>query len=333
MLSQGDLSHRVERYTANCESESDRMHKVSFSRDPAWRSFTVQPVPPCSRKLRIACHLYWQGRAASLRRPAAAGDAGLDPEPTWALRRLFLGPAEQPLQPEEPLLEELVAHVSHRQRGRRSQGGLQADAYSGYNELYDPARPQGPITAAFCWAHARRQFFELADIAANARRGKKATAIIALEAVKRIDALFDIERGISGQSAEERQRVRLEQSAPLLAALEAWLREQRSRLSRSSSVAEPIDYMLRRWDRFTRFINDGRICLTNNAAERALGSSRSTRPAGGLILAAITHVFIITYVAEMLGEDEDWLANYRSTCSQSTVACMSTAARMMRMMR
>jgi hypothetical protein len=150
MLSQGDLSHRVERYTANCESESDRMHKVSFSRDPAWRSFTVQPVPPCSRKLRIACHLYWQGRAASLRRPAAAGDAGLDPEPTWALRRLFLGPAEQPLQPEEPLLEELVAHVSHRQRGRRSQGGLQADAYSGYNELYDPARPQGPITAAFC---------------------------------------------------------------------------------------------------------------------------------------------------------------------------------------
>ena len=52
-----------------------------------------------------------------------------------------------------------------------------------------------------------------------------------------------------------------------------------------------------------------------------------------LILAAITHVFIITYVAEMLGEDEDWLANYRSTCSQSTVACMSTAARMMRMMR
>ena len=56
----------------------------------------------------------------------------------------------------------------------------------------------------------------------------------------------------------------------MLAALEAWLREQRSRLSRSSSVAEPIDYMLKRWDRFARFIDDGRICLTNNAAERAL---------------------------------------------------------------
>ncbi|HET7887615.1 MAG TPA: transposase, partial [Bradyrhizobium sp.] len=53
-------------------------------------------------------------------------------------------------------------------------------------------------------------------------------------------------------------------------ALEAWLREQRARLSNSSSVAKPIDYMLRRWDRFTRFIDGGRICLTNNAAERAL---------------------------------------------------------------
>jgi transposase len=151
-------------------------------------------------------------------------------------------------------------------------GILQADAYSGYNELYDPSRAQGLITPAMCWAHARRQFFELADIAANARRGNNAAAIspIALEAVKRIDALFDIERGINGQSTEERRRVRQEQSAPLLAALELWLREQRSRLSNSSSVAKPIDYMLRRWDRFARFIDDGRICLTNNAAERAL---------------------------------------------------------------
>jgi len=151
-------------------------------------------------------------------------------------------------------------------------GILQADAYSGYNELYDASRAQGPITSALCWAHARRQFFELADIAANARRGKNAAAIspIALEAVRRIDVLFDIERGINGQSAEERLRIRKERSASLLASLEAWLREQRSRLSNASSVAKPMDYMLRRWDRFIRFIGDGRICLTNNAAERAL---------------------------------------------------------------
>jgi transposase len=151
-------------------------------------------------------------------------------------------------------------------------GILQADAYSGYNTLYDPSRPQGAITPALCWSHARRQFFELADIAANARRGRQAPAIspVALEAVKRIDALFDIERAINGLDAEERLRVRQVQSAPLLTALESWLREERSRLSRSASVAKPIDYLLRRWDRFAQFITDGRICLTNNAAERAL---------------------------------------------------------------
>ena len=151
-------------------------------------------------------------------------------------------------------------------------GILQADAYGGYNTLYDPTRAAGATTSALCWAHARRQFFELADIAANARRGKNAAAIspVALEAVRRIDALFDIERGINGLAADERMRIRKEQSAPLLIELEAWLRDERARLSRSASVAKPIDYMLKRWDRFARFIDDGRICLTNNAAERAL---------------------------------------------------------------
>jgi len=151
-------------------------------------------------------------------------------------------------------------------------GILQADAYAGYNGLYDAARPQGAITPALCWAHARRKFFELADIAANARRGKMAPAIspISLEAVKRIDALFDIERSINGSSIGERLRVRQGQSAPLLAELEAWLREARAPLSRSAAVAKPIDYLLKRWDGFARFLQDGRICLTNNAAERAL---------------------------------------------------------------
>jgi transposase len=151
-------------------------------------------------------------------------------------------------------------------------GILQADAYSGFNALYNPTREGGAVIPAFCWAHGRRYFFELADIAKNARRGRAATAIspIALEAVKRIDALFDIEREINGLGAEDRLRVRQERSKPLLAELELWLRDQRSRLSRSSQVAKPIDYMLKRRDDFARFIGDGRICLTNNAAERAL---------------------------------------------------------------
>ena len=111
-----------------------------------------------------------------------------------------------------------------------------------------------------------------ASIATNARRGKNAAAIspVALDALRRIDVLFEIERSINGLAADERLRMRKEQSAPVLAELETWLREQRSRMSRSASVAGPIDYMLKRWDWFARFIGDGRVCLTNNAAERAL---------------------------------------------------------------
>ena len=151
-------------------------------------------------------------------------------------------------------------------------GILQADAYSGYNRLYAPERKPGRIVEALCWSHARRKFFELADIAANARRGKNAPPIspIALEAVTRIDAIFDVERDINGASAEERLRVRRENSAPLVAALETWLRAERAKLSRHAAIAKAIDYMLTRWPAFTRFLDDGRICLTNNAAERAL---------------------------------------------------------------
>jgi transposase len=151
-------------------------------------------------------------------------------------------------------------------------GILQADAYSGFNGLYDAARQPAPIAPALCWAHARRQFFELADIAKNARRGRSATAIspIALAAVQRIDALFDLERTINGLAAKERQRVRQEKSLPLVKELETWLRAQRAGLSRSAEVTRPIDYMLKRGDAFARFLDDGRICLTNNAVERAL---------------------------------------------------------------
>ncbi|PRD40549.1 IS66 family transposase [Phyllobacterium phragmitis] len=151
-------------------------------------------------------------------------------------------------------------------------GILQADAYGGYNPLFKVDRDPVPLTQALCWAHSRRKFFVLADIATNAKRGKNAAAIspVALEAVKRIDALFDIERDINGISANERLQRRQRDSRPLVDALEDWLRAERAKLSRSSPVAEPIDYMLKRWDGFTSFLGDGRICLTNNAAERAL---------------------------------------------------------------
>ena len=151
-------------------------------------------------------------------------------------------------------------------------GVLQADAYGGYNRLYRSDRRPGPIVEALCWSHGRRKFFELADLAANVRRGKNAAPIspIALEAVKRIDAIFDIEREINGVSAEKRLAARRSRSAPLVAALEEWMRAERAKLSRHNAVAKAIDYMLTRWLAFSRFLEDGRICLTNNAAERAL---------------------------------------------------------------
>ena len=196
-------------------------------------------------------------------------------------------------------------------------GILQADRYAGYNQLFDGERQWGSIRAAFCWAHARRAFFKLADIAANPQRGKKAPAIspLALEAVRRIDAIFEIERSINGCSAEQRLAVRRERSAPLVADLEAWMRAERAGLSRHAEVAKAMDYMLKAWDAFTLFLKDGRVCLSNNAAERALRGialgRRSWLFAGsdrGGDRAALMYTLIVT--AKMNDVDpQAWLAD------------------------
>ena len=97
------------------------------------------------------------------------------------------------------------------------------------------------------------------------------TSPLALEAVRKIDMLFDIERAINGpRDAAARALARQEQSAPLVADLESWMRGERAQLSRGNDVAKAMDYVLKRWAAFTRFLADGRICLSNNAAERAL---------------------------------------------------------------
>ena len=173
-------------------------------------------------------------------------------------------------------------HYSRDRRGEHPQahlaswsGILQADAYGGYSELYAPARLPSPVREAGCFAHARRKFFELADVEGAARRksrGERAGMIypIALEAVQRIDALFDIERAINGKHAAERLAMRQELSAPLVTELHSWLTAQLAKLSRNHDLARAINYMLRRWPAFAQFLKDGRVCLTNNAAERAL---------------------------------------------------------------
>lgn len=140
-------------------------------------------------------------------------------------------------------------------------GVMQADAYSGYNGLYVAGRKPGRIIEAACWAHGRRKFFELAELQ---------KAPVAIEAVRRIDELFAIEREINGRPPEQRLTVRQERAKSLVLSLERWLREERRRLSSKSPVAKAIDYFLKRCSAFSRFLDDGRICLSNNAAERAV---------------------------------------------------------------
>ena len=146
-------------------------------------------------------------------------------------------------------------------------GILQADAYGGYNGLYKSDREPGPILAGLCWAHARRKYYELADLAL---KKKLPPSPIALEAVRRIDVIFECERWINGRSASERLAYRQEHIAPLVADLEAWMRAERAKLTRHAPAAKALDYQLKRWEAFTRFLGDGRICMSNNAAERAL---------------------------------------------------------------
>jgi Transposase IS66 family/IS66 C-terminal element/Transposase C of IS166 homeodomain len=140
-------------------------------------------------------------------------------------------------------------------------GLMQADAYAGFNRLYEARRKAGPIVEAACWAHAWRKFFDLARLS---------KAPIAIEAVRRIDALFAIEREINGLFPNDRLRLRQERSRPLIVGLETWLRRERARLSSKNEVARAIDYSLKRWPALTRFLDDGRLCLSNNAAEKAL---------------------------------------------------------------
>lgn len=150
----------------------------------------------------------------------------------------------------------------HPQRHLAGWAGLmQADAYAGFNRLYEATRMPAPIVEAACWAHARRKFFDLARLQ---------KAPIAVEAVQRIDALFAIEREINGLAPAQRLAVRAERSRPLVAELESWLRQQRAKLSAKNETARAIDYALKRWLALTRFLDNGRLCLSNNAAERAL---------------------------------------------------------------
>jgi hypothetical protein len=122
-------------------------------------------------------------------------------------------------------------------------------------------RKPAPIVEAACWAHGRRKFLDLARI------NKAPTAV---EAVERIDLLLAIEREINGTTPQQRVRARHERSRPLVTELESWLREQRGRVLKEQRGRQGNQLQPQRWTALTRFLDDGRLCMSNNAAERVL---------------------------------------------------------------
>jgi transposase len=136
-------------------------------------------------------------------------------------------------------------------------GLLQVDGYAGYRALAE----KGGVRLAFCWAHVRRRFYELAAAG---------PAPIASEALARIAALYAIESDISGRGAEERRAIRQDRSAPIVATLEQWLREKLALISQKTKLAEAIRYALSRWEGLSLFLDDGRIEIDSNAVERTI---------------------------------------------------------------
>jgi transposase len=136
-------------------------------------------------------------------------------------------------------------------------GVLQVDGYGGYRVLAE----RNAVTLAFCWAHVRRRFFELAATG---------PAPIASEALQHIASLYHVESEIRGHSAEERRAVRQEKSRPILQSFEPWLRAKLALISQKTKLAEAIRYALSRWDGLCRFVDDGRIEIDSNVVERAI---------------------------------------------------------------
>ncbi|WP_163988902.1 IS66 family transposase [Rhizobium lusitanum] len=145
---------------------------------------------------------------------------------------------------------------------KQSSGVLQADGYKGYGKLYSPGeKGESRFKEAACWAHWRRDFHDI---------WTSNKSEIAREALDRIGALYDIERGINGQPPEVRLTARQSQSKAKVEALRLWAEAQLTRIPGKSDLAAAFRYGLSRWSSLCLFLEDGRVAIDNNAAERAL---------------------------------------------------------------
>jgi len=140
---------------------------------------------------------------------------------------------------------------------RTFHGSLQADAYAGFNQLYEDGR----IQEVACWAHVRRKFYDLEQAHASP---------LAREALERIAALYAIEEEARGQPPDERRQLRQTRARPLLQSLHEWFEVSLTKLSRKSDTTAAIRYALTLWPALTRYCDNGRLEIDNNAAERAL---------------------------------------------------------------
>jgi len=177
---------------------------------------------------------------------------------------------------------------------RGFKGVLQVDGYGGYRKLAKP----NAVTLAFCWAHVRRRFYELAAAG---------SAPIASEALERIKGLYAVETDIRGRVPEERRAERQARSRPIVLALEPWLKAKLEIISQKSKLAEAIRYALSRWEGLTSFLDDGQIEIDNNIVERAI------RP---LALGRKNHLF-----AGSDGGAEHWavIASLIETCKLASL--------------
>ena len=201
------------------------------------------------------------------------------------------------------------AHLS------KFQGTLQADAYAGFEQIYETGR----IQEAACWAHVRRKFYDL-HVAHKSP--------VAVEALRRIGELYAVENDINGRSPEERREVRNARSRPLLESLKQWLEETLVKLSKKSDTAMAVRYALGRWEALLRYCDDGHLEVDNNAAERSLravalgrknylfaGSDR-----GGESAAAI---YSLIGTAKLNGVDpESYLRNVLSRIAEHPINCI-----------
>jgi len=141
-------------------------------------------------------------------------------------------------------------------------GILQADAYSGFRKLYERGLDGKPrIREAACWAHLRRDFHDV---------WKSTDSPIAWDALEQIGKLYDIERAINGQPLERRFAARQQQSRPRVQAFRTWCEQQLARIPGKGDLAKAMRYALGRWPSFTLFLDDPRVAIDNNPAERAL---------------------------------------------------------------